>query len=111
LFHGSAQSGVTKLLVHIVRARSRVVAQPDGKVLDDIGALFVNLVHRENLASSPLHLLVLVENVPEAGPRSDLIRSKNLHAVELRVGVRFCGLLSANDDVVVDGLMGIHVAS
>jgi hypothetical protein len=38
---GSGQ--LTVLLVHVVRARSRVVSQPDTEVLDFLGVLLVDL--------------------------------------------------------------------
>lgn len=38
---GSGQ--LTVLLVHVVRARSRVVSQPDTEVLDLLGVLLVDL--------------------------------------------------------------------
>ena len=41
--HGIAARHLTELLVHVVRAGTRVVAEPDAKVLDFERLLLVNL--------------------------------------------------------------------
>ena len=45
-FHGIRARELTELLVHVVCTRARIVAEPDTKVLDLQGLLFVDLKSR-----------------------------------------------------------------
>eukprot|EP00968_Pinguiococcus_pyrenoidosus_P012687 scaffold1130_cov195-Pinguiococcus_pyrenoidosus.AAC.48 len=68
LVHGPGEHGVAVLAVHIVRAASRVVADPDAVVLHGVAILLGDLVHRQRLASALLELqpLLHLHEVPEA---------------------------------------------
>jgi hypothetical protein len=125
LVHGLNGVGarhVAVLLVHVVGARTGVVADPDTEVLDLKRVLLVDLyittsvsqclpthfvpymatrttylVQSDNLAIRLLDLAQLGQEVPEARLGNYLIWRKNAHAVELGgwVGVR--GEEAAND--------------
>lgn len=115
--NGVAARHLAVLLVHIVGARARIVADPDTKVLDLERVLLVDLqspsehssvlfyssplfhvlLHRlrsthlveaDDLAVGLLNLLQLGEEVPEAALRDDIVWREDAHAVELRVWVR-----------------------
>jgi hypothetical protein len=105
---------LTVLLVHVVGAGARVVADPDTEVLDLLGALLVDLrivsallrfvllaqkcvascavfcthlVYRDDLAVRLLDLAELAKEVPEPRLSDDLVGRKNAHTVDLGVGV------------------------
>ena len=105
LVDGAHECRVPELLAHVVGSAPRVVPKPDGVVLHDTSVLLNNLVHRQNLAGRLLHLLVLVKKVPKAGLGGHLVFGKNLHAVQLRVGLVVRGGLAADDIVVAHHLI------
>lgn len=91
---------LTILLVHVVRSRARIVAEPDTKVLHLQGLLLVDLipiisirsrmnidgthdVDTDNLTRGLLYLLQLAKKVPETALGDDLIGRKDAHAVDL----------------------------
>jgi hypothetical protein len=105
---------LTVLLVHVVSARARVVADPDTEVLDLLGALLVDLmvvsvtshcvllaqrcvascvafrthlVDGDDLTVRLLDLAELAKEVPEPRLGDDLVGRKNAHTVDLRGGV------------------------
>ena len=67
LSDGVGGVGGAVLAVHVVRARSRIVTEPDAEVLDNGGRLLGDLLDRDNLAGGLVHLLVVGDKVPEAG--------------------------------------------
>lgn len=84
----------TELLVHVVRARARVVAQPDGEVLHlsrrllldliSLVVLITHLVDSDNLTRSLLHLTEHAHEVPETRLGHRLILRKDAHTVQRR---------------------------
>lgn len=117
------------LLVHVVGAGARVVADPDTEVLDLQGVLLVDLSHLSipptyasslhTSSSSPTHLVQaddltvglldlaqLGKEVPETGLGDNIVRRKDTHAVELwgRVGIR--GQMAPNDLVLCETSCG-----
>lgn len=110
---GSGQ--LTVLLVHVVRARAGVVADPDTEVLDLQGVLLRDLpnckftdptqsedwctynVDGDDLASGLLDLAETAEEVPVTGLSDDLVRGEDPHAVEAGSRVRLRGQMAPND--------------
>jgi hypothetical protein len=66
LLHGAVEGDVAILLVGVVDAGARVVANPDAEVLDGGGVALENLVDGDDLAVGLLDLAQLAEEVPEA---------------------------------------------
>lgn len=63
LLNGARQVRVTVLLVHVVRAGTRVVAQPNAPVLDRVRVLLKDLVNGNDLTVRLLHTLQLRQEV------------------------------------------------
>lgn len=100
------------LFVHVVRARARVVADPDAKVLDLHGSLLKDLVDRDNLAGGLLDLLHLLEEVEEARLGDNLVGGEDAHLEKLlrrSSGLLRGGELAANDLVLVHHLNRMDV--
>lgn len=113
LLHSAQQSRVTVLLVHVVSARTRVVAQPDTEVLHLRSSLvdlqtsphtqpLAHLVHSKDLTRSLLHLLQSVHEVPVAGLGSHRVRSEQSHSVDLRLGIGLRRKSATNNVIVVN---------
>jgi hypothetical protein len=64
---GLASGHLTVLLVHVVGAGTRIVADPDAEVLDLLGALLMDLelVYQRQWASTKFH--ILSRNAPGSG--------------------------------------------
>ena len=108
---GAGQLSV--LLVHVVGAASRVVSDPDTKVLDLKGVLLVNLtnvsfyqvvghvstyrVDGDNLTRGLLDLLQTSQEVPVSRLGDNLVRGKDTHAVQSRRRVRLGRQMPADD--------------
>jgi hypothetical protein len=90
------------LLVHIVRARPRVVTNPDTEILDLQRSLLVDHVERDDLAVGLLDLAELHKEVPEAGFGDHGVGCEDAHAVEFGGGVGVGGEVAANDLVFVE---------
>lgn len=104
LVHGLdslASRHLAVLLVHVVGAGARVVADPDAEVLDLQGVGLVDLVQADDLAVGLLDLLELHQEVPEAGLGDDLIGGEDPHAVQLRGRVRLRGQVAPDDLVLL----------
>jgi hypothetical protein len=71
------------LLVHVVGAGSRIIANPDAEILDLEGSLLVDDVQGDDLAVGLLDLAELHQEVPEAGLGNDCVGCEYTHAVEL----------------------------
>ena len=109
------------LLVHVVVAGARVVADPDTKVLDFHGVLLMDLqrhkvstkayqitvrrgmylIESDDLAVGLLDLLQLGDEVPETRLGDDIVRRKDAHAVELGGRVALRGQVTPDDLVFV----------
>lgn len=96
------ESQVTVLAVHIVCATAGVILEPDGVVLDDARVALHQLVDVQNLPRGLLHLVHLVEEVPETGLGHHLVGRKDLHAVDGGVGVGICGDVAAHHLVLTE---------
>lgn len=105
LRHRIADGQVAVLAVHVVRARTRIVTQPNAEVLDlDRGAL-VHLLDVHDLTGGLLELLQLAQEIPEAGLGDDAVRSEDSHLVE-RSGRLLLRRQLAADDLVFLQLWG-----
>jgi len=96
---GTDSGELPELLVHVVGSRSRVVSEPDTKVLDLEGSLLVDDVDSDNLTVGLLDLLQLPQKVPEPRLGDDLVGSKDPHPVELGGGLGLGREGSAEDRV------------
>jgi hypothetical protein len=87
--YGIRPAHLAILLVHVVGAGSRIIANPDAEVLDLEGSFLVNDVQGDDLAVGLLDLAELHQEVPEAGLGNDGVGCEYTHAVELwgRVGL------------------------
>ena len=116
---------LTVLLVHVVCAGTRVVADPDTEVLDLQRVLLVDLtpelirtllirlrsspcthlVQADDLTVGLLDLAELGKEIPETGLGDDLVWRKDTHAVELWRWVGIAGEMAANDLVFLQALV------
>lgn len=81
-------------------ARSRVVSQPDAVVLHALELVRLgDQLDRDDLALRLLHLLELLQEVPELRLGHHLVRAEQTHAVELRVRV-FDRWIGTSNDLV-----------
>lgn len=115
---GVGAGHLTVLLVHVVGAGTRVVADPDTEVLDLERVLLVDLlpisaspvppphipssipthlVQADDLTVGLLDLAQLGEEVPETGLGDDIVGSKDAHAVQLGSWVGVRGQVAPND--------------
>lgn len=116
---GGNAGHLTVLLVHVVSAGARVVADPDAKVLHLLGALLgdltlsaailpcpslysTHLVQGDDLAVRLLDLAELAEEVPEPRLGDNVVGRKNAHAVDLGGGVGLAGEVAADDLVFLE---------
>jgi hypothetical protein len=97
--HSIRPAHLTILLVHVVRTRSRIVADPDAEVLDLERSLLVDDIQGDDLAVRLLDLAELHEEVPEARLCHDGVRCKDAHAVQLWCWVGL-GRQVPSDDLV-----------
>jgi hypothetical protein len=104
VLHSVSQASSAVFAVHVVGATAGVVTDPDAKVLDGTSLLFENFVHRQDLTSGLLHLLVLVQEIPKSRASSHLVRGEDLHAVQFRSRVELGRLLAPDDVEVLDSL-------
>lgn len=87
----------TELLVHVMSTGTRIITQPDTKVLDLHRLLFADGGAGNDFTSSTLGLLQLTEEVEETGFGDDFVGSEDAHLVELRSGVLFGWELTTNN--------------
>lgn len=102
LVHGAREGQVTVLAVHVMRAGTGVVLEPDGVVLDDAAVALHQLVDVEDLARGLLHLVHLVQEVPEAGLGHHLVGREDLHPEHRGVGVRLGGHVPSHHLVLTE---------
>lgn len=88
---------LTVLLVHVVRTRAGVVAEPDAEVLDLLGVLLVDGLDANDLAGSLLDLSQTSQEVPESGLGDRGVGSEDGHAVHVRGRVGLGGQMAPND--------------
>jgi hypothetical protein len=121
---GGDAGHLTVLLVHVVSARARVVADPDTEVLDLLGALLgdlkyisacsilpsgrvrgvfaTHLVQGDDLAVGLLDLAELAKEVPEPRLGDNIVGRKDTHAVDLWGRVGLAGEVAADDLVFLE---------
>lgn len=88
---------LTVLLVHVVRAGTRVISDPDTEVLDLEGVLLVDSLDADDLTSGLLDLLETAQEVPVSGLGDRLVGSEDGHAVEGGGRVSLGGQVAPND--------------
>ena len=128
---GRAHGEVAVLTVHVVGTGTRVVPQPDAKVLDFQGLLLHDFFHTDNLAGSFLELPQLTQKVPKPSLRRYLlethfkhlrlhflpgfsnygVRGKDPHAVKRSLGLFFSWKLASNDAEFPKRPLGFHFCS
>lgn len=89
LIHGTTQSCVTELFVHIMRATATIVTDGNSKILDDIRVLLSDLIYTQNFPRRAFKLVHLMQKVPKSTLGLHLILGKQTHAVDLRRRVSF----------------------
>ena len=113
---GICSGQLTVLLVHVVRAGTRVVSDPDAKVLDLKRVLLVELcilgqrrpwvlspvvathhLDADDLTGGLLDLLETTQEVPVSGLGDRLVGSEDGHAVEGRGRVSLGGQVAPDD--------------
>jgi len=82
LSNSTADSNISVFSVHVVGSTSRVVSQPNSKVLDWAWVLLRDLWASNNLTDSFLQFLVQGHEVPESWLSRNNIWSKDSHAEE-----------------------------
>lgn len=95
--NGVSAAQLAVLLVHVVGAGARVVANPDAEVLDLLGARLSDSLDGNNLASGLLDLAETAQEVPETGLSNGAVRGEDGHAVHGRGRVSLGGQMAAND--------------
>ena len=108
LGHGTGEFQITVFAVHIVRAGSGVVAEPNSIVFDDARVLLDEFDAVENFTSRLLHLTELTHKVPKLGFGRDGVGCEDDHAVGFGVGVVFGGSLSADHLILAHLTGGSH---
>ena len=82
--------GGSVLTVHVVRAGSWVVSEPDAEVLDNGGGGLGDLLDGDDLAGGLVDLLVVRDKVPESGLGRDRVRGEETHTVKWWRGLGSC---------------------
>jgi len=92
LMHSPYKRGISVLFTHIVRTGTRMISQSDSIVLNNPCVLLSDLVNTQDLTSRLLHLLVLMQEIPESRLCGYLIWCKDLHTVQLWswISIRWC---------------------
>lgn len=94
---GGSDSQVTVLAVHVVGAGTRIVTQPDAKVLDLQRGPLGDLLAGHDLSGGLLELVQLAQEVPETGLGHNVVWGEDPHFVQGGVGLLVGGQLAAND--------------
>lgn len=97
LCDGTTNGQITVLAVHVVCARTRIVAQPDAEILDLDWRRFIYLLQGDDFAGGFLELLQLTQKVPETGFGDNVIGSEDTHFIQRRLWLFLAGQLTAND--------------
>lgn len=97
LCHCSAHRQITVLTIHVVRTWSRVITQPDAKVLDFDRWAFVDAFQRNDFAGSLLELLQLSQEIPEPWLGHNAVGSKDPHFVERSLWLLLGGQFTPNN--------------
>merc|ERR1711911_422389 len=108
LSDSSRHSQVAVLTVHVVGSGARVITQPDTEVLNLQWSLFMDLLDADNFASGFLELAKLSQEVPETGFGNNVVRSKNPHAVQRRIGLLLGRQLASDDFVFLKQATSLH---
>ncbi len=95
--HRITSRHLTVLLVHVVRARTGVVADPDTEVLDLLWLLLLDLVQTDNFSIGLLDFAEFGEEVPESGLGYDIVGGEDAHAIEFGGRVAVGWQMAAND--------------
>lgn len=97
LCDGTPNGQITVLAVHVVCARTRIVAQPYAEILNLDWRRFVYLFQGDDFAGGFLELLQLTQKVPETGFGDNVVRSEYTHFIQRRLWLLLAGQLTAND--------------
>lgn len=100
--NGLSPAHLAELLVHVVGAGARVVAEPDTEVLDLERALLIDHVQADDLAIGLLDLPELSKEVPEPRLGHNGVGREDAHAVQLGRGVGLGGQVTPDNLVLVE---------
>ena len=102
LGHGSAEGGVSVLLVHVDEALSGKILQDDSVVLDRVGLSLEDLAQRNDLSLRSPDLVLSLHLIPELGSSDDGILGKYSNSIACWLWVSLAGRLSSYDPVLVE---------
>lgn len=92
-------------------SRSRVVPEPNSKILDLEGLSLLDFFHADNLASGLLELAKLTQKVPKSGLRDDGVGREDSHFVERSLGFIGRRQFAANHLEFTESSTGLHCES
>lgn len=102
LADSAVERDIAELLVHVVVARARLVAEHDAEGLDVGGPALEDLVDGEDLSLGALGLELPPQVVPELGLGDHLVSREEADGVDLGTGVLLGGHLAAQHEVLTD---------
>lgn len=94
LCHSSRHTQVPIFPVHVMCSRSRVITQPDTKILNLNRCLLSDLFQRNNLTRRLFELFQLTQEIPETRLGHNHIRGEDPHFVERSSLLLLCGQLA-----------------
>ncbi len=101
LVDGTVHGDISVLLEHVVVAGSGKNSEPHTEVLDDGRVLLEDLVDSDDLSVRLLDSLDTLDEVPELGPRADLVDGPDLHAEEGRAWVALRGEMTSHNLILM----------
>lgn len=96
LSHGTTQSSIPELAVHIMGTGATVITKPDTVCLNSTVLGLHELDAIKDLTGGLLHLTELVKVVPELALSDNSVGGEDDHTVGLRIRVLVSGSLAAN---------------
>ncbi len=88
LGNSTSASRVAELLVHVMRSRSRIVAQKDAKVLHHLGRRIIALGAGQNLTIGTLQVLQTRRKVEKLALGLNVVLGKDRHAQQRGIRLR-----------------------
>lgn len=102
LTDGTVQGDVTVLLVHVVVASTRLIAEDNAEGLNMGGFALEDLIDGQDLSLGALGLELASQMVPELGLGDHLISGEETDGIDLRAGVLLGRHLAAKHEVLTD---------
>ena len=104
----SGELHVSEFTVHVVSSGAGGITQPNSVILDKVSVLLTDLDAVNDFSSGLLHLVELMQIIPELGLGDDCIWGKDDHAVSLRVRVVRGGSLAAHHLILTHDSCNSH---